>query len=220
VRRRRNFARASGHDTPPPILSIGKGDWHGSGNGGGNATAVILCTGNSSWNGSANSTLLIPSIGKRSWNGSENATPASENASGKSKSAEPPMLVARTRRQSAQPLRSGCGRCLGSLRGSPGSRLTRCRLLLRCRRSLAPCSPRSRGHLRSTAGGRYRSRCQDKPANRGSVTTSAAQAQLDHVEFHTPLAREVSRISSEPRRVRRRALIRLLRGRAPLGTQE
>jgi hypothetical protein len=31
----------------PPILSIGTSDWHGSGNGGGNATRLILCTGNS-----------------------------------------------------------------------------------------------------------------------------------------------------------------------------
>ena len=77
------FARGSGRDTPPPILSIGKGDWRGSGNGGGYATPLILCTGNSSWNGSANATPLIPSIGKSSWNGSGNATPGSGNASGK-----------------------------------------------------------------------------------------------------------------------------------------
>jgi hypothetical protein len=37
-----NFARACGHGTPPPILSIGKGGWHGRGNGGGTATRLIL----------------------------------------------------------------------------------------------------------------------------------------------------------------------------------
>jgi hypothetical protein len=57
------------------ILNIGKCYWHGSGNGGGDATRPILCTGNSSWNSSANATLLIPSIGKRSWNRSGDATP-------------------------------------------------------------------------------------------------------------------------------------------------
>ena len=40
MRHRRNFARASGHDTPLPILSIGKGYSRGSGNGGANPTPL------------------------------------------------------------------------------------------------------------------------------------------------------------------------------------
>jgi hypothetical protein len=38
------FAHASGYGTPPPILSIEKGGWQSSGNGGGDATRLILCT--------------------------------------------------------------------------------------------------------------------------------------------------------------------------------
>jgi hypothetical protein len=58
------FARACGHGTPPPVLTIENGGWQDNGNGGGDATRPI------------------PSIGKRSWNGSGNATPASGNHKG------------------------------------------------------------------------------------------------------------------------------------------
>jgi hypothetical protein len=44
MKRPKNFARVSEHGKPPPILSIGKGGWHGSGNDGGDATRLILCT--------------------------------------------------------------------------------------------------------------------------------------------------------------------------------
>jgi len=47
MKHRRNFARACANGTPPPILSIGKSGWHGSGNGGSDATRLILCTANS-----------------------------------------------------------------------------------------------------------------------------------------------------------------------------
>ena len=47
MKRPRDFARANGRGTPPPVLSIGKTGWHGSGNGGGTATRLILCTANS-----------------------------------------------------------------------------------------------------------------------------------------------------------------------------
>jgi hypothetical protein len=53
-------ARASGHDTPLPILSIRKGGWHDSGNGGGSVTRLILCTAKSYWNGSGSVTRMIP----------------------------------------------------------------------------------------------------------------------------------------------------------------
>ena len=57
ARQRERYANA--------ILSIGNGYWQGCGNGGGNATPMILCTGNGYWNGSANATPLIPSTGSR-----------------------------------------------------------------------------------------------------------------------------------------------------------
>jgi hypothetical protein len=47
------FARACGHGTPPPVLTIENGGWQDNGNGGGDATRPILCTGNSFWNSSA-----------------------------------------------------------------------------------------------------------------------------------------------------------------------